>query len=185
MPATKHVSLFYAIGAIARSVFRFAILLASSRIHQPSRHVGGELIFANGSRARVFRETVADLPRGDTPAVLIVEFRLRVVHGWAHKLFQWESLLNTPLFAGFPGFISKLWLTDDQNEVYRGIYEWDGTQHAETYAQALCWLLALVAAPDSVDYRVLPDETRARFLAECECLKNDAPSGSSAWWRVA
>lgn len=185
MLATSRVSLTYAIGAIVRSLIRFVVLLASSRIHQPSRHVGGELTFANDGSARVFRETVVDQRRSGIPAVLVVEFRLRVVHGLVHKLFQWESLVNTPLFAGFPGFISKLWLTDDQNEVYRGIYEWDRAEHAEVYAHVLCRLLALVAAPGSVDYRVLPHETRAQFLAECECLMGEAPSGSSAWWRVA
>jgi hypothetical protein len=30
-------------------------------------------------------------------------------------LFRWESLLNTPLFVSFPGFVSKLWLADDEH----------------------------------------------------------------------
>ena len=51
-----------------------------------------------------------------------LQFRLRAVHGWAHQLFERESVLNTPLFAGFPGFVSKLWLTKDENEVSRGTY---------------------------------------------------------------
>jgi hypothetical protein len=30
-------------------------------------------------------------------------------------VFRAESILNTPLFAGFPGFVSKLWLAHDEN----------------------------------------------------------------------
>jgi hypothetical protein len=40
--------------------------------------------------------------------------------GW-HTGFRWESLFNTPLFVGFPGFVSKLWLAHDEHDVYRGI----------------------------------------------------------------
>jgi hypothetical protein len=70
--------------------------------------VGVRLGFADGTSARVYRETVVD--RGPTldPCVLIVEFRLRAVRGPGHAAFRLESLLNTPLFAGFPGFVSKL-----------------------------------------------------------------------------
>ncbi len=32
--------------------------------------------------------------------------------------------MHTPLFAGFPGFRSKLWIDDVETGVYRGVYEW-------------------------------------------------------------
>jgi FAD binding domain len=59
--------------------------------------------------------------RGATadPCVLVVEFRLRAVRRRGHAVFRRESLLNTPLFAGFPGFVSKLWLADDERGRYR------------------------------------------------------------------
>src|SRR5688572_5354701 len=57
------------------------------------------------------------------------------VRGWGHALFRWESLLNTPLFVGFAGFVSKLWLAHDEDGVYRGFYEWDGPARAEYYAR--------------------------------------------------
>ena len=65
------------------------------------------------------------------PCVLVVEFRLRAVRGLGHAAFRRESLLNTPLFAGFPGFVSKLWLADDERCRYRGFYEWDDPGLAE------------------------------------------------------
>ena len=53
-------------------------------------------------------------------------------------------MLNTPLFVGFRGFVSKLWLTHDQAGFYRGMYEWDGPELAHAYVRALWWILALV-----------------------------------------
>src|SRR5216110_1305570 len=81
---------------------------------------------------------------------LRVTFRLRAVRGWGHAVFRAESLLNTPLFAGFPGFVSKLWLADDDLGRYRGLYEWDDPLLAENYARALWRVLALVSVPGSI-----------------------------------
>ena len=81
-------------------------------------------------------------------------------------MFRWESLLNTPLFAGFPGFVSKLWIGHDQREVYRGVYEWDGPDRAEQYVRALWWLLAPVCVRGSIRHRVLPGVERDGWLVQ-------------------
>ena len=117
MPASLRVSVSQIVVAELRSMVRFLLLVVSGRLHQPRRHVGGRLMFGNGASADVFRETVAEQRRTGAPALLVVEFRLRALHGRAHRLFERESILSTPLFAGFPGFVSKLWLTADENEV--------------------------------------------------------------------
>ena len=87
-----------------------------------------------------------------------------LVRGWGHTLFRWESLLNTPLFVGFPGFVSKLWLAHDEHDVYRGIYEWDGPARAEYYARCLWRILALGCVPGSIHYMVLPGLRRDEVL---------------------
>ena len=153
-----------ALRALIGCAARTARLLRRRRMHLPARHVGTRLRFADGTSARVYRETVAD--RGATldPCVLVVEFRLRVVRGWGHSAFRAESLLNTPLFAGFPGFASKLWLADDERGRYRGVYEWDDPRLAENYARALWRVLALVSVPGSIHYVVLPGLRRDAVL---------------------
>ena len=168
--------------AVARCVAVTAALLARRRIHQPRTWVGRRLRFADGTSAPVYRETVVD--RGPTrePCVLVVEFRLRVVRGRAHALFRWESELNTPLFVGFPGFVSKLWLAHDDNDVYRGFYEWDGPELAERYARALYRVLALVSVPGSIHYRVVWGLGRDEALAEPGRLGHGAEAEPSAWW---
>ena len=80
-------------------------LLAARRVHQPRTHVGQWLRFGDGSAAYVYRETVIDRPTPSGPTVLMVGFRLRAVRGRGHAVFRPMSLLNTPFFVGFPGFV--------------------------------------------------------------------------------
>lgn len=172
-----------AAGAVLRCVVRTAQLLAHRRLHVPRQHVGMRLHFADGTSARVFRETIVDRGPNVRPCVLVVEFRLRLVRGWGHTLFRRESLLNTPLFAGFPGFVSKLWLAHDQHDVYRGVYEWDAPERAEYYARCLWQVLALGSVPGSIHYRVLPGLHRDDVLQDPHVLDRRALDEPAAWWR--
>jgi len=173
-----------ALRALADCCARTARLLRQHRLRLPARRVGTQLHFADGTSARVYRETVAD--RGATldPCVLVVEFRLRAVRGWGHAAFRRESLLNTPLFVGFPGFVSKLWLANDERGRYRGLYEWDGPARAEAYARALWRVLALVSVPGSIHYIVLPGLRRDEVLEQPQAAAGTA-AGAAAWWRPA
>jgi hypothetical protein len=170
--------------AVLRCVVRTVALLARRRVHLPSAHVGMRLHFADGTSARVYRETVVVRGATEQPCVLLVEFRLRFVRGVGHTLFRWESLLNTPLFVGFPGFVSKLWLAHDEHGVYRGVYEWDGPARAEHYARCLWRILALVSVPGSIHYRVLPGLRRDELLQAPRQLDARAPDAAAAWWQL-
>lgn len=108
-----------ALWALAGCVVSTAGLLCRRRTHLPAEQVGRRLRFADGTSAQVYRETVVGRGAREDPCMLVVEFRLRVVRGWAHAAFRWESLLNTPLFVSFPGFVSKLWLANDERGRYR------------------------------------------------------------------
>jgi hypothetical protein len=160
-----------------------ARLLRRRRIHLPAGHVGMRLRFADGTSARVYRETIVDRGATADPCVLVVEFRLRAVHGRGHAAFRAESLLNTPLFVGFPGFVSKLWLAADEHGRYRGLYEWDGPRRAEAYARALWRVLALVSVPGSIHYIVLPGLRRDEALERPQAVAGT--TGAAAWWRPA
>jgi hypothetical protein len=160
-------------------------LVRQRRMRLPAGHVRMRLRFADGTSARVYRETVVDRGVTQDPCVLVVEFRLRAVRGRGHAVFRWESLLNTPLFVGFPGFVSKLWLADDERGRYGGLYEWDGPRRAEAYARALWRALALVSVPGSTHYIVLPGLRRNELLGRPQVLASTAAADMSAWWRLA
>jgi hypothetical protein len=173
-----------ALSAVTSCAASTARLLWRRQMHLPRGHVGMRLRFADGTTARVYRETVVDQEATYDPCVLVVGFQLRAVRGWGHAAFRWESLLNTPLFAGFPGFASKLWLAADERGRYRGLYEWDGPRRAEAYVRALWRVLALVSVPDSIHYVVLPGLCRDKLLARPQDLAG-AAADAAAWWRLA
>jgi hypothetical protein len=154
--------------AAARALLRCAAvstgLMARRRVHHPRDAVGTRLRFPGGTTSWVYRETVVDRPPAEDPCVLVVQFRLRTVRGWVHALFRAESWLNGPLFAGFPGLLTKWWVAADSEGVYRGIYEYDGPERADAYARALWWVLAVVSVRGTVRHVVVPGVRRADVL---------------------
>jgi hypothetical protein len=161
------------------------LLLARRRVHLRRANVGRVLRFADGSVTTVYRETIVDRPAPADPCVLVVAFRLRLLRGRAmHRLFEAESLLNTPLFVGFPGYVSKLWCTHDTRGVYRGVYEWDGAGQAEHYASALWRVLELGCVPGSIQYRVIPGVRRDAVLADPD-LMGTSTADEPPWWKLA
>jgi hypothetical protein len=173
-----------ALKSVGRCVVRTIKLLARRQISQPADHLGHVLHFSDGSHGRVYRETVVEHPATDQPVVLVVSFRLRLVRGWGHAMFRAESLLNTPLFVGFPGFVSKLWVAHDEGNVYRGVYQWNDAALADAYVRALWWVLALVSVRGSIHYVVLPGLRRDDVLSDPRFLDGNGPGEPNAWWRL-
>jgi hypothetical protein len=148
----------------------------------PSTEVGTDIHFADGTKATVFRVTTQEHLTREEPVLLVVEFRLRGVRReWQHAIFRVESWLNTALFAGFPGFVSKRWLDHDDLGRYRGVYQWDGQGNAEAYVASLWWVLAIVAVRDSIHSIIVPGVVTEDVLADPSVLH--APTHSADWWR--
>src|SRR5262249_16442884 len=132
---------------------------------------------------RVYRETTVDTAHVHAPCALFVKFRLRYVRNRGHAWFRRESLLNTPLFVGFPGFVAKLWLAHDEHNIYRGAYGWDGSVRAEPSARCLWQVLALVCEPDSIAYVIVPGVERDEVLRHPEVLERLPLRNHDTWWR--
>ena len=77
-----------ALRALAGCVAGTARLLREGRLHLPRERVGMRLRFADGTSARVYRETTVDRGATADPCVLVVEFRLRAVRGRGHAAFR-------------------------------------------------------------------------------------------------
>ena len=182
---TRHQPLSPAIAwpAVARCFGSSVMMLLRGQVRCPRDNLDRTIRFADGTTGRVYRETAVHRPVAE-PCVLVVSFRLRGIRGRGHTLFRWESILNTPLFVGFPGFVSKLWLAHDAHSVYRGLYEWDGSARAEHYARSLWRVLALISERESIDFRVFPGLSRDEVLAEPDVLAEYAASEQDPWWRV-
>ncbi len=172
------------IRALERCVVRTAQLIATQRLHESRTNVGRRVRWADGTTSTVYRETVADVTPTDTPTTLVVSFRLRWVRSHRlHRLFRIESELNTILFAGFPGFVSKLWFANDERGVYRGVYDWRDPTSAEAYVRALWWALIVVSERSSIHYVVLPGIRRDDLLKVPHLVDDVASDELTAWWR--
>ena len=174
----EHTGLSAGMGALARCAGRTIDLLVHRRLHQPADNLGRRVRWSDGTTSRVYRETASDHDPGE-PCTLVVRFRLRGVHGpLSHALFRFASELNTVLFAGFPGFVSKLWFAADEDGTYRGLYDWDGVERAHAYVRALWWALMAVAARSSIEHVVVAGVRRDELLRDPVLAGEDL-----AWWR--
>jgi hypothetical protein len=158
-------------------------LVARGQLRSPKEYVGTHLHFRDGTTSLVFRETLRPAPAPE-PAVLVIQFRLAALgsNRWAHAAFRRECVLHTPLFAGFPGFRSKLWADDVTTGVYRGIYEWDGADAARAYATRMVGLLAPFSNADTARFHVVGGLRRDTFLRDPQAAP---PSdGADGWWQL-
>ncbi len=158
--------------------------MARRQMHLPKRNCGLRLHFGDGTTGQVFRETVVDHAQPRDPCLLVVEFRLRLLRGRWHNLFLWECILNTPMFLGFPGFVSKLWVDRDELDRYRGVYEWTDPGGAQFYARSLWRVLELVCVPGTIRYRTVPGFHRDDVLKDPRVLGRVDPGDGAAWWRL-
>ena len=173
----EHVGFAAGMAALARCAVRTADLIFRELLHEPTHNVGQEVRWADGTTSTVYRETTVDRAPAVEPCTLVVRFRLRGVRRqWLHALFRLESELNTVLFAGFPGFVSKLWFAADEDGVYRGVYDWDGVEAAHAYVRALWWALMVVSVRSSIEYVVVPGVGRD------ELLRHPAMAAANAAW---
>jgi hypothetical protein len=180
----RPLSFLRAMVSLCRCLAKSGGLLWRRALRQPDDHVGEVLHFADGSAGRVYRETVLRDAPTESSVVLVVGFRLRWIRGWGHSLFRAESVLNTPLFVGFPGFVSKLWVAHDGNGVYRGVYQWNDARLADLYVRALWWVLALVSVRGSIHYVVVPGLRRDAVLADPTLLPSVSSTEKQPWWRL-
>jgi hypothetical protein len=173
-----------AVADFARSVAAWGSLVTSRRLTSPKDNLGARLRFADGSWSFVFRETAVAEAGTSDPTLLVIQFRLAAVgsNRLLHAAFRRECALHTPLFAGFPGFRSKLWLDDVETGLYRGVYQWQGGDLARHYAARMVALLAPFSNAGTARYRVVEGLWRDEFLLRPEVAPTHAEGD---WWRPA
>ena len=175
---------FPALGDFARCATEWGRLTARARLTSPREWIGVELPFQDGTAPFIFRETALRDARTDDPAVIVIQFRLAFLgsNPYLHGAFRRECVLHTPLFAGFPGFRSKLWADDVGTGVYAGVYEWQGAGPARHYAERMVGLLAPFSTAGTARYRVIENRRRDDFLSG---PNGASPRASSGWWELA
>jgi hypothetical protein len=178
------VSTFAAIADYGVSAREWMRMSAHHRLSRPVDHVGATLSFRDETTSRVFRETLVVGAATADPVLLVIRFRLAFLDdlGLLHAGFRRECLIHTPLFAGFRGFRSKLWLEDEDTRIYRGVYQWDGEKDAATYAARMVGLLAPFSNRGTARSHVVPGLSRSDYLVDPDVTAGGASDG---WWRLA
>jgi hypothetical protein len=150
-------TLWLALGCAVRTTW----LLARGSLHIDHSLDGRLAQLPDGRSFKIFRRTTCSASEDDEnePVVLSVWFHLRFVPAWARRrrtLFERESILNTLVFAGFPGYVSKLWMVDPETNEFAGLYEWRGREAAERYARYITSVLRPLSSHGLVDWDITP-----------------------------
>ena len=151
----------------ARCAVRTLRLLAGRRLHLGTARVGARLALPDGHTYVVFRESTCDAPVGGCPVTLAVWFRLRSIPPGARVrrwLFERLCIANTLLFAGFDGYLVKLWMVDPVTSEYAGLYSWASSGEAERYGSYITAVLRPISQPGSVGFRVVTESTLDEYL---------------------
>ena len=156
--------------------------MASGLLSSPKEWVGVSLRFKDGTSPFVFRETARRETSTDEPTVIVIQFRLAFPRRQPLPAC-WLSPRMHPahaVFAGFPGFRSKLWADDIRTGVYAGIYEWQGAGLASHYAERMVGLLAPFSNPGTARYHVIEGRHRDDYLSNAPEVGD-----SSSWWQLS
>jgi hypothetical protein len=146
---------------------RSARLLAARRLHLRRSRVGSTVALPDGRRYVVFRESSCDQQTDTAPVMLAVWFRLRAIPPGARVrrwLFERLCILNTVLFAGFDGYLVKLWMVNPDASDCAGLYSWSSADKAERYGRYIASVLRPLSLPSSIGYQVFADSTLESYL---------------------
>ena len=154
------------ISEAARCFARTVALVASGRLHLRTP-VQAIVSLPDGRTYTVFRESTCD-GSSAAPVLLSVWFHLRGVPAGAtlrRRLFERLCIVNTVLFAGFDGYLVKLWMVDPATSDYAGLYSWSSATEAEHYGRYITTILQPLSTPGSVGYEVDSTTTLDDYLA--------------------
>jgi hypothetical protein len=122
----------------------------------------------DGKRFTVFRHAHRKR-KCQTPAVMVVRFRFAK---YSQKTNRRLSLIPIPLIVGFPGFCDKVWMANQEDGYWQGVYQWESESAVESYKRSfVLGVMNRRAAKDTVTMTTIPNTTvadyiGARFLGE-------------------
>ena len=80
--------------------------------------------------------------------IQVVNFNLE---GITHDDFMGVANDVAPNFAPLPGLISKVWLSDEENNTYGGVYSWESQETCKAYRSGELYAGALANNPNFVN----------------------------------
>ena len=103
----------------------------------------------------------------NTPAYIqIINFNLKDI---THSDFMGIGNEVAPNFASLPGLVSKVWLSDEANNTYGGVYFWENKEYCDAYRTGELYAGALTNNPNFVNlsdkgFQVLEEPSRITHM---------------------
>lgn len=138
-------------------IFKTLGYQATGRLHAPKDQIGKVFSNPDGEAFIIFKQTILDPMPGEVEkpeAMFRVQFRVPKISPRRDRLI---ISLKSPIFVALPGFRSKLWMVDEKNNTYQGVYEWSTLQDAENYVNSYSMeFMTEVAVPGGISYEIIP-----------------------------
>ncbi len=138
-------------------IFKTVEAQIAGRLHSPKDRIGKVFINPSGEEFIIFKQTILDPAPGletEPEAMFRVQFRVPQIKPWRDRLIIG---LKSPIFVALPGFRSKLWMVDEKNNTYQGVYEWATLRDAQAYVQSASMdFMTEVAVPGGISYEIIP-----------------------------
>jgi len=93
-------------------------------------------------------EPMEKISSNANPTIQVVNFNLE---GITHNDFMGVANSVAPNFAALNGLISKVWLSDEKNNTYGGVYSWVNQDVCEVYRNGELYAGALANNPNFVN----------------------------------
>ncbi len=138
-------------------IFKTLGYQAAGRLHAPKDQIGKIFTNPDGEAFVIFKQTILDPAPGEAEkpeAMFRVQFRVPQISPRRDRLI---ISLKSPIFVALPGFRSKLWMVDEKNNTYQGVYEWSTLGDAEAYVHSYSMeFMTEVAVPGGISYEIIP-----------------------------
>jgi hypothetical protein len=148
------------------------------RIRSSKSFLGKTVQMEDGRRFVVFRHVRRDSTHkepGTEPAVMVVRFRFAKR---SQKTNRRLSLLPVPLIVGYPGFHHKVWMVDENDGYWQGVYQWESEAAVDAYMRSFVLrVMNRRAQADSVSFETIPNTSLQDYLRQ---RLSPVPSGQPA-----
>jgi len=139
--------------------------LVRGALHFSKEHLGKTLVMGDGGQFTVFRHMhlrKENVDRSDASAVFVVRFRFAK---FSHKTNRILSYIPILFIAGFPGFRDKLWMVNEENGYWQGVYQWDTARCVEDFQGSFVLsMMTRRAIPETVSHETLPNTSLKDYM---------------------
>lgn len=110
------------------------IRLLLGRLRYSKQYIGNSVKMDDGQEFTIFRHITAyPIDENETTSVFIVSFKFARL---SHKVNKIASIIPMLLITGFPGFLTKIYAVNKENDYWQGMYQWKSKQALEEYKKS-------------------------------------------------